>query len=329
MKQPKTLLNPYALDANGNLISVEHAIKGEEYFCPKCHEPMSYCKKGNGLHAKTDHFRHTVKTNCKGGGESEIHRMAKEQIYNILREYLDNNLEFPITWTCPDCLQQMKMNLLKLAKDVHMEHDLNVARPDIDLLDETGNTIIAIEIVFKHDVEANTFNFYENNNIALIRINIRTAEDCNNMLQKLQYPDSCNLCFNENCRRIYTTQPYRNIFEVPNNGSIESLVVIVDNPYENTPKIGKYFTKMDLANALTKAKQIWPGMEYEYNNRDGYICIVPKQRLRHIPTYPYRRNHLSMDEIDRLRQHRYKNGYKKQYKSKSTSKSSRGYRKRR
>lgn len=293
------LLNPWALDSNGKIVSIEHASKDEHYRCPVCKEPMSYCQKGTGPHARTDHFKHNVKTNCSGGGESQIHKMAKEQIYEILRHFIDKQLDLPIVWTCPDCGRDIKANLLKRAKDVRMEHDLNEARPDIDLLDEKGKPIIAIEIVVTHDVEEQTLRFYDANNIVLIRIIINSAEDCNDMLNKLQHPDSCNLCFYENCERYATLQPYRKIVGYKNkDGMYVRLGVAIYNPFEDSPQKCQSLTEVDKQNALDFAKELWPDYDTEFVVESGFELLKPKpkQQTTIVRSFP-RRNSPTIEQV--------------------------------
>ena len=300
-----TLLNPWALDSNGKIISIEHARKGENYLCPVCEQPMSYCKKGDGPHARTDHFKHNSKTNCKGGGESEIHRIAKERIYNILLSAIENHRGFDISWTCPDCDMDFKANLLKRAAKVEMEHDLDTARPDVALLDDKGNTIVAIEVVFTHDIESNTLRFYDNNNIVVVRIVIHTAEECDDMVNKLHFPDSCNLCFNDRCKRGVTMQVYRKIIPLVDNGRIIGLAVALDSPFEEEIIKGIPFNEQDKRAAISIAKAKWPNLQLHFSDDPAfpYALLKPIQtisfqtRLRALPN-PY---HTGLDEVMHLR----------------------------
>lgn len=302
-----TLLNPWALDSNGKIISIEHAHKGEDYRCPVCEQPMDYCKKGIGPRAHTDHFSHRSKTTCKGGGESEIHRIAKERIYNILLSALEKHRGFDITWTCPECDMDFQANLLKRATKVEMEHDLDTARPDVALLDDKGKTIVAIEVVFTHDIESNTLRFYDNNNIVVLRIVIHTAEECDDMVNKLHFPDSCNLCFNDRCKRGETMQVYRRIVGVNNKaGQLVGLTVALDNPFESEPTIGLQFTDTDKRNALAIAKKCWPNMEYVLAQGPEYQYVTPRAKqtsnLQSQIQYRPRYNHPTIDEIMHQRQ---------------------------
>ncbi|MBQ0089022.1 MAG: hypothetical protein KBT27_06795 [Prevotellaceae bacterium] len=322
------LLNPWALDSNGKIVSIEHASKDEQYRCPVCKEPMYYCQKGTGPHAKTDHFKHNVKTKCSGGGESQIHKMAKEQIYEILRHFIDKQMDLPIVWTCPDCHRDIKANLLKRAKDVRMEHDLDAARPDIDLLDENGKPIIAIEIVFTHDVEENTLRFYDNNNIVLIRIIVKSVEDCNDMMQKLRFPDTCNLCFYDDCKRGATMQVYRSIVPLvkKEDESVAALAVKLDNPFDE-PITGLPFTATDERNARASAKKYWPDMQYEIKENSQFSFILVPQENQTIIQPRKFRSYSPHQTIEQVINERRKKAIRANYAKKAKAK--RSYKKRR
>ena len=307
------LLNPWAKDINGNFVSIEHAQKGQEYFCPKCHEPLLYCKKGDGPRAHQDHFKHKADTECKGytphESESAIHKFAKEAVYNILREFIEKHRDLPITWNCPECGIDMTANLLKRAMSVEMEQDLTSARPDVSLLDKDSNTIVAIEIVFTHDIESETMRFYDNNNIVVVRIKVHTAEDCNDMFQKLRFPDSVNLCFNENCPRGAKMQVYRRIIPVLNeNNQLVGLAVGLDNPFEEEIVKGLPFTEQDKHNAIAVAKEKWPGKslsfvdlpEYPFPFITPYAQQTPSLQSR--MSYRPQRNHPDIDTLMHQRQ---------------------------
>ncbi len=307
------LLNPWAKDRNGNFVSIEHAQKGQEYYCPKCQEPLSYCKKGDGPNARQDHFKHKPDCECKGytphESESAIHLFAKEAVYNILHDCIEKHQDFPIEWTCPDCQMDMKANLLKRANKVEMEKTLDAARPDVSLFDEQGNTIVAIEIVFSHDIESKTMKFYDNNNIVVVRIKVHTAEDCNNMVQKLRFPDSVNLCFNDKCPRGDKMQVYRRIIPVINGANqIVGLAVGLDNPFEEEMIKGVPFTEQDQRIAMAIAKEKWPGKRFIFVDSPEYpfqfIAPFVERNANSQPQLNYRpqRNHPDIDTLMHQRQ---------------------------
>ena len=172
----KQLLNPWAKDCNGRFVSIEHAQPGQEYFCPKCNERLTYRKKGLGPRAHRDHFSHRPDCDCKGytahESESAIHKFAKESIFTILDNAIKEHQEFPISWTCRNCNQMFQGNLLQRANSVVVEKEFGSSRPDIALLDTEGRPIVAIEVVFTHDVEENTLHFYQHSSIVLVRVEV-------------------------------------------------------------------------------------------------------------------------------------------------------------
>ena len=163
----KNLLNPLAIDHNGQFVNIKQAEKGQHYFCPVCKEPLTFRQQGQGPHAHRNHFSHRVNSDCHGVSESEIHKKSKERIYELLKLAIENKENFRITWTCPECGGIFHGNLLQWAKSVEMEKNLEKAQPDIALLDGKGKVLVAIEVVFKHDVEKPTWEFYNENNIVV------------------------------------------------------------------------------------------------------------------------------------------------------------------
>ena len=190
-----------------------------------------------------------------------------------------------------------------------MEKTLDAARPDVSLFDESGNTIVAIEIVFSHDVESKTMRFYDNNNIVVVRIKVHTAEDCNDMIQKLRFPDSVNLCFNDKCPRGDKMQVYRRIIPVVNEANqIVGLAVGLDNQFEDELIKGLPFTEQDQRNALAIAREKWPGRRYIFVDSPEYpipfLAPFVEQNVNSQPHLGYRpqRNHPDIDTLMHQRQ---------------------------
>lgn len=304
----KMLLNPWALDENGNFVSIEHAQKNQEYFCPTCHQPLTYRKKGDGPRAHQDHFSHKSKSKCTGPSESDIHKFAKQGVFEILQSAIENHRDLPISWTCPKCGMIFKANLLKKAKSVQMEKDLDVARPDVALFDENGNVVVAIEIVFTHDVEDNTMRFYDDNGIVLVRIVVHSAEECNNLMQKLQYPDSVNVCFNKSCPRCQSTRLNRGIFALRNENSdgIVGLAVGFSNPFGDEPILGLSFTEQDKLNAITITQKQWPGYQLHFNETHEFPhAVFVSQQQAHAPSqrsYRPRPHYPTLEQIQHQKQ---------------------------
>ncbi len=264
------LLNPWALDGEGNFISIEHARKDQDYFCPSCHQPLTYRKKGNGPHARQDHFSHKSKSSCAGPSESDIHKFAKQGVYEILQSAIDHHRDIDISWTCPVCGKDFKANLLTRAKSAVVEKNMGDAQADVALLDENGNVLFAIEIVYTHDVEDKTLAFYENNGVVVIRIMIHSAEDCNDLMHKLQHPDSVNVCFNKNCLITQSPQTKREYIKILNqNNELIGYAVGMMNPFDGELIKGMPFTEQERLILIEAVEKQWPHLQLHfYDNAD-------------------------------------------------------------
>lgn len=278
----KQLLNPWAKDCNGRFVSIEHAQPGQEYFCPKCNERLSYRKKGSGPRAHRDHFSHRPDCDCKGytahESESAIHKFAKESIFAILDNAIKEHREFPISWTCSNCNQEFQGNLLQKAEFVVKEKEFGSSRPDIALLDAEGRPIVAIEVVFTHDVEENTLQFYQDSSIVLVSVEVHSAEDCNDMVRKISKPDSVNLCFNGECLSCQSMTRFRNQIRVTANGEIIGIAISVFNPFGDNNIKGVPLTQEEQRRAEDAAKKIWPNWQFTVKRLYGINYLAPEKQ---------------------------------------------------
>ena len=266
------LLNPFALDANGKFISIEHAQKGQNYTCPKCGEPLSYCKSGTGPHSRRNHFKHKADTDCAGyytphETESYIHKTAKEGICRILLSCLETGQPFPFVWKCPTCGQQYNGDLLRGASDVKKENEVDIvekaqkARTDVAILNEQGDEIVAIEVVYKHEPEQRTLNLYKEKSITVVRLNFYSVEDLNDLDHKLHNPDSVSLCINVKCNYCQTSDLPRHIIPLQNQeGKYAAVAVAISNPFDAKQQSiwGLPFSEQDLQNAFDFVRRSWP-----------------------------------------------------------------------
>lgn len=313
----KDLLNPWALDADGKYVSIEHAQSGQPYFCPKCKEPLSFRKKGKGPNAHRDHFSHRPDCECKGytahESESAIHKFAKESIFAILHNAIKEHQDFPISWTCHHCNQEFQGNLLQRADSVVMEKEFGSSRPDIALLDADGIPIVAIEVVFTHDVEENTFQFYQDSSIVLVRVEVHSAEDCNDMVQKLTNPDSVNLCFNGKCPSCQSMTHFRNLIRATANGEIIGIAVSVFNPFGDKNIKGVPLTQEEQHRAEEIAKKIWPNWQLSMKQLFGVNYLAPeKPRVTVTAPRPHRYVRYGGSPIDYIESNMgYKQGNKR------------------
>ena len=287
----KELLNPWAIDADGKYVSIEHAQSGQSYFCPKCKEPLSFRRKGKGPNAHRDHFSHRPDCDCKGytahESESAIHKFAKDSIFAILDNAIKEHQEFPISWTCRSCKQEFQGNLLQRADSLVVEKEFGSSRPDIALLDAEGRPIVAIEVVFTHDVEDNTLQFYQDSCIVLVRVEVHSAEDCNDMVQKLSHPDSVNLCYNTKCASCQSTTINRRLIMLNNqSGHIVGLTPGFDKPFGLDPVYGLPFNDSDIKEANDFLNRNNPRLQLQLQDQPYHRALfVPKQIARPRPTY--------------------------------------------
>lgn len=196
------LLLTYAYDANDELVHIDNAQKGQRYTCPTCGAELllkiSKIPEGQKYHRR-NHFAHKgySDNHCS---ESFLHKLFKERCAEYIRNKISYNDSLFFEWHCEKCNEVHKGNLLKKAVNVITEYDLGVCKPDIALLDSNGKVVIVIEVVVTHKPEPTTLEYYDNNKIACLQINVGDFPDCENVEKKLSHPDNVNLCPNPICK---------------------------------------------------------------------------------------------------------------------------------
>ena len=192
------LLNRIAFDENKNIVFVENALKGKNYFCPECNGRFVYKNSGKtGPGTKRPHFAHQSDiSNCSP--ETILHASFKIKAAELLSERIAKGENFPIEWTCPQCNVKYPYNILFMAKHVKVEHDLKECRPDIALLNAQGSIIAVIEVVVSHAPEENTLKYYHENGIVLVQYNVKET-DLLDIEEKLKHPDVVSMCLNNKC----------------------------------------------------------------------------------------------------------------------------------
>lgn len=188
-----------ALDKCGNAVSIKDAVKGADYFCPECGARFALKKSGNtGPHSRRPHFAHLGHGyNCTP--ESILHKAFKIQTAKLLEKYLAEQKEFLITWSCPSCPAKYKGNILFAASSIAVEKDLGVCKPDIAILNKDGKVIIVIEVVVTHEPEQTTLDYYKDNGIVMIRVDV-TEDDLQDIEAKLSTPNAVTLCLHTRCK---------------------------------------------------------------------------------------------------------------------------------
>lgn len=197
----KKLLLPYAYDSKSNLVHIDKAQKGVEYFCPNCGSELllriGKIPEGQKYHRR-NHYAHkgNQDNHCS---ESFLHKLFKDKCIEFIKSKITDKCDFYFKWKCEQCYEIHEGNLLKKAVDVISEYDLGICKPDIALLDKDGKVIIVIEVVVTHKPEPKAMTYYNENNIACLQINVLNFEDCEHIEEKLSNPNNVNICPNPVC----------------------------------------------------------------------------------------------------------------------------------
>lgn len=194
---------PYALNTSGELVYVENASKGAKYYCPECKEELllkiGHIPEGEKYH-RCDHFAH------KGGGnnhcsETFLHKQTKRLLKDLISIKIKDKKGVIIEWRCKKCGETHKGNLLHKATSVAEELYIDACRPDIVLLDEDNEPIIAIEVVVTHAPEDEVMQYYAERGIVCVQLKIKSYDDLSTFEKKLSNPDEVNVCHNPTCKQ--------------------------------------------------------------------------------------------------------------------------------
>lgn len=197
----KEILYTTAVDESGNLIHIDNAEKGINYYCPNpvCKKEFILRKSGKtGKGSKRPHFAHNELTpNCTP--EGVLHYSFKKMLINLLEKYKAENKPFIFNWHC-DCGYKNSGNLLEKAILIKEEYTLGECRPDIALLDKEENVLAVIELVDTHKPEESVLQYYKGNKITLMQINLTSEEDLMKVEEKAKNPDIVDLCLSPKCQ---------------------------------------------------------------------------------------------------------------------------------
>lgn len=92
--------------------------------------------------------------------------------------------------------------MLAQTASVREEFNLKVCQPDIALLDADDNIIASIEIVVTHSPEEKVLQFYIDNGIILIQINLTSDEDLKNVAKLISAPSIVDYCYSPTCSNV-------------------------------------------------------------------------------------------------------------------------------
>jgi ssDNA-binding Zn-finger/Zn-ribbon topoisomerase 1 len=197
----KEILYTTAYNEQNILVMANDADKRGKYSCPVCKTKMILRKSGKtGKGSKRPHFAHNaLTTNCTP--EGVLHYSFKRMLVEIISKNIEAQIPLSMNWKCKYCENIHTGNLLKNVSEVKEEYYLKECKPDIALLNKDGVVFAVIEIVVTHAPEESVVNYYHNNNIILIQINVNSEDDLNNIENKVANPDIVDLCTHPKCKK--------------------------------------------------------------------------------------------------------------------------------
>jgi len=178
----------------GELIHAVDAEKGGIFSCGFCKDPLVLKKSGKTRRgSKRPHFAHRALTpNCNP--ESALHFEFKTILVNEIKQRIERQNEFALSWKCLYCCREHSGDLIKKARRVALEYSLNIYRPDISLFDENGRVYAVIEVVVSHAPDNAVKDYYRKNGITLIQLHLDSDEVLNDVSKKLNRADHVQLC---------------------------------------------------------------------------------------------------------------------------------------
>ena len=198
----KEILYVAAFDKNGVLVKAKDAKKTAVYFCPECKDKLILKKSGKtGKGCKRPHFAHYSQSpNCTP--EGVLHKSFKLLLLQYIKQHIADDTLINIEWECNYCHEKHTGNLVQCATDAIDEFHMEKCRADIALLGQEGKPYAVIEIIVTHKPEEATIEFYKNNKISLIQIELDSDDDLDNVEAKISKPASIDYCFNYKCPNI-------------------------------------------------------------------------------------------------------------------------------
>lgn len=213
------ILLPYAYDCNKELVHIDNAKKGEKYTCPNCGAELilkiSKIPEGQKYHRK-NHYAHKGNSDnhCS---ESFLHKLFKERCVEYIQQKISNNDNINFEWLCEKCEEDHSGNLLRKAVNVASEYDMGICKPDIALFDKDGKVVIVVEIVVTHKPEPEVMQYYDENKIACLQIQVDDFPDCDRIEEKLSHPDKMNICPNPRCKKCGNIMSHVQMVTVSSN----------------------------------------------------------------------------------------------------------------
>lgn len=170
-------------------------------------------KTGPG--SRRPHFAHIGDGEHPCTGESVLHAAFKEKAESLFRSLITEGKPLMMEWQCSVCGSKHHGNLLYMTASVDMEHDLGVCRPDVALLDENGNVVIAFEVVVSHPPKEETLRYYHDHGVVLCRVDLdvdRAEDYLADVLGTISRIGTISFCQNLRCVNYNKNAVHRVLF---------------------------------------------------------------------------------------------------------------------
>lgn len=142
-----TLLVPYGIDENAEIVQARDATAGNDYSCPGCAGPL-VLRAGS---IKMRHFAHKVDTACDG--ESLQHITAKLLVAKAIREHATADQRIALRCTCSECRKPFATELPRNAFSASIV-EAPVGEFICDVVAVKGDhQVLAVEILQHHAVD--------------------------------------------------------------------------------------------------------------------------------------------------------------------------------
>lgn len=283
----KEILYTTAIDKNGDLIQIHNAEKGMDYYCPLCKKEFILRKSGKtGRGSRRAHFSHNELTpNCTP--EGVLHYSFKEMLIGLLGKFKAENKPFILNWACASCGFKNSGNLLEKIGSIKREYVLGECRPDIALIDKTEKVLAVIEVVVTHEPDESVLQYYKENKMTLIRIDLTSEQDLNRIEEKVKNPDIVDLCLSPECPNRDKYGIIRRIAVLPTRcrscfNPIEKYHIDIDSVFGRKTSLG--FTDEEMKFVKSKASEV--GMQVaigtDQTTKERYPILVCQncQRMR-------------------------------------------------
>jgi hypothetical protein len=186
----KEILFPVALNSKGELCYAKDAPKGEKYYCTECENEM-ILKRSESC-KRRPHFAHKqASPGCYP--ETVLHNTYKNFLFKKLENALIKKETIYMEWDCKICKEKHTVNLLENIDAVQLESYTGDYKPDIVLLRQ-GKPGSVIEIIVTHKPQESAENYYNSENIPVIKIFLESDEDIYNVNNNPLTPPSVEYC---------------------------------------------------------------------------------------------------------------------------------------